>query len=68
MSEKIRKNSVVSSFLVVLAAFGILKGTPGDGSAGIMTFVVIGIKIIPMIAAIRMVNKMPLPQRGMWLS
>lgn len=36
------------------------------GSAGIMTFVTIGIKMIPMIAAIRMVNKMPLPQRGMW--
>lgn len=36
------------------------------GSAGTMTFVTIGIKMIPMIAAIRMVNKMPLPQRGMW--
>lgn len=36
------------------------------GSAGILAFVVIGIKIIPMIAAIRIVNKMPLPQRGMW--
>lgn len=36
------------------------------GSAGIMTFVTIGIKMIPVIAAIRMVNKMPWPQRGMW--
>lgn len=37
------------------------------GSAGIMTFVTIGIKMIPVIAAIRMVNKMPWPQRGMWI-
>ncbi len=36
------------------------------GSAGIQAFIVIGIKIIPMIAAIRIVNKMSLPQRGMW--
>ena len=36
------------------------------GSAGVQTFIIIGIRIIPMIAAIRIVNKMPLPQRGMW--
>lgn len=36
------------------------------GSVGIQAFIVIGIKIIPLLAAIRIVNKMPLPQRGMW--
>ncbi len=33
MGEKIRKYSVVSSFLAVLAAFALLKGMPGSGRA-----------------------------------
>lgn len=33
MCEKIRKYSVAGSFLIVLAAFAFLKGTPGDSRA-----------------------------------
>lgn len=31
MCEKIRKYSIVSSFLTVLAVFALLKGIPGEG-------------------------------------
>lgn len=60
MREKIRKYSVASSFLIVLVAFAFLKGTPGNGRAAEI------IKLTLLSAAIRMVNKMPLPQRGRW--
>lgn len=45
---------------------GYVDSNVGLGHAGVVAFFQVAIRIIPLIAAIRIVKKMPVPQRGMW--